>query len=402
MLQAIKESWNDRLLRLAFMCITLMGVGVAAVVPFQSVIGIERLGFSNAAYAIMTTLGAGFSVAASISVGIYSDQTGRYREVLTGCTIVGICAGLCVFVLPAKATFLLAHVVLFPIAATTFTQYFAMASLATSNNDRLDKDVSLSLIRAAFAGAFGLTPPLLAVAVAGGMDLLAVYGFVALVNTVVLLLVITQWPHERGSLSKQSGITFFAALRELSETAVLVRLGLIAVIVSMNNLYNIVLGLIILNHLGGSESDVGWFAGGVALVEAPVMLMGAMILRHITRTGMIFVGVLIYAIFVASLGLFPQMESVWIMIIPGGIGAGILLSITVGYVQDLVASRPGAGSSLVSVSHFGGTMFASLVFAAGASVIDYVGTAWIGCALGLCAGIALFIIDGARLRKVVA
>ena len=73
-----------------------------------------------------------------------------------------------------------------------------------------------------------------------------------------------------------------------------------------------------------------------------------------------------------------------------------MVSVTVGYVQDLVASRPGAGSSLVSVSHFGGMIFASGVFAGAASFTGYQGTAWLGCALGLCAGMLLFLVDGMK------
>lgn len=402
MLTAITDAWNDRLLRLAFLCITLMGIAVAAIHPFQSVIGIEMLGFSPRAYALITTVGALFSVSTSVIVGIYTDQTGRYRGMLIGCNVIGIVAAASVFVLPSQATFILAHMVLFPIGATTFTQYFAMASLAASNNTKLDKDVSLSFVRAAFAGAFGLTPPLLAVAVAGGMDLLTVYGCAAAANTVVFLLILRMWPTEQTALSEKSGISFFASLKELSHGGVLIRLTLIAVIVGVNALYNILLGLLILNNLGGSKADVGWFAGGVALVEVPVMLLVAAMLKFITRSGMIFAGCLIYAGFLAGFAALPGMGAAWWMIVPGGIGAGILLSVTVGYIQDLVASRPGAGSSLVSVSHFGGAIFASVVLAAAAGFTDYQGTAWLGSAIGLLAGFALFVIDGGTLRKAAA
>ena len=153
MFNAIAQSWNDRLLRLAFLCITMMGVAVAAIAPFQSVIGIEYLGFSRGAYAFITTAGALISVAASVMVGIYTDQTGRYKTILAWCNLAGIIAAASVFFLPSKATFILAHMVLFPIGATTFTQYFAMASLAANTNDKLDKDISLSFVRAAFSGA---------------------------------------------------------------------------------------------------------------------------------------------------------------------------------------------------------------------------------------------------------
>lgn len=399
MLQALRASWDDRLLRLAFFCITLMGVAVAAINPFQSVIGIEQLGFSRGQYALITTVGALLSVAASVGVGIYTDQTGRYKAVLARCNFTGIIAGASVFLLPSKATFILAHVFLFPIAATTFTQYFAMASLAASNNARLDKDVSLSLVRAAFAGAFGLTPPILAIAVAQGMALTSVYGCAAVINSVVMMLILRGWPAEQIALSPKSGIGFFESLKELSSLSVLIRLLLIAVIVGMNGLYNILLGLLILNDLGGTAANVGWFAGGVALVEAPVMLFGALVLRVITRSGLILIGSVVFCGFFAGFALMPAMASAWWLILPGGIGAGILLSVTVGYVQDLVASRPGAGSSLVSVSHFGGTMVASGLLAGGALFTDYQGTALWGSAVGFGAGLILFVIDGGHMHK---
>ncbi len=375
-----------------------MGAAVATLTPFQSVIGIEHLGFSRSAYALMTTLGALFSVTASVSVGIYTDQTGRYKTVLARCNLVAIVGALSVFFLPSKITFILAHVVLFPIASTTFTQYFAMASLAARKNDALNKDVSLSFIRAAFSGTFGLTPPLLAIAVAGGMDLLSLYGVSALLSIVVLMLILRMWPTQTVALSETSGIGFFESLKELSSAPVLARLLLIAVISGVNGLYNILLGLLIVNDLGGSEADVGWFAGGVAIAEVPVMLGAAVLLRYISRSGMILIGCLIYGAFLAGLAAFDTISSAWVMIIPGGIGAGIILSLSVGYVQDLVSSRPGAGSSLVAVSHFGGMIFASAVLASGGLFTGYQGTAWIGSAIGVCAGIALFAIDGAKFR----
>ena len=125
MFKAIVDSWNDRLLRLAFLCITMMGVAIAAILPYQSIIGIEQLGFSPATYALITSAGALFSVAVSVFIGIYTDQTGRYRDILVRCNIVGVVATTSVFFLPSKATFLLAHMVLFPISSATFTQYFA-------------------------------------------------------------------------------------------------------------------------------------------------------------------------------------------------------------------------------------------------------------------------------------
>ncbi|CAN0590778.1 unnamed protein product [Ectocarpus sp. 12 AP-2014] len=171
MRQTLLDSWNDRLLRLAFLCILLMGTVVASVIPFQSIIGIERLGFTPKTYAVIILLGSLFSMIASVTVGIYSDQTGRYRAVLLGCIASGIGAGLLMYFAPSQIAFVLVHIALLPIASTSFTQYFALASLAAKGNPSLNKDFSLSLVRAAFAASFGLTPPIWAFAIATGVDL---------------------------------------------------------------------------------------------------------------------------------------------------------------------------------------------------------------------------------------
>lgn len=399
MFQSIASSWNDRLLRLAFLCIMLMGVAVAAIIPYQSIIGIKELGFSPAAYALITTAGSALSVAASVAVGIYSDQTGRYKDMLTRCVMVGVLAGASMVVLPSPFIFILVHVVLFPIAATTFTQYFAMASLAARNNAALDKDMSLSLVRASFAAAFGLTPPLVGVAVANGLELTSIYGVSAVLSAAVLVLVLTSWPGEQTALNEQSGIGFVDSLKELSSVGVLIRVFLVAMMLSTNALYNILLGLLILTDLGGSEGDVGWFAGGVALVEAPVMLMIALALKRFTASGVLLTGCVIYGGFMAALSVLPSMNQAWVMILPAGIGAGILLSVTVGYVQDLVATRPGAGSSLVSVSNFGGIMLGSGILAVASQVTDYAGTARIAAAVGITSALVLFLLDGLRVKK---
>jgi len=235
--------------------------------------------------------------------------------------------------------------------------------------------------------------------VAGGMELMSVYGFSAAMNVVIMVLIMRMWPANDALLNQQSGIGFFASLAEVSNAAVLIRLMLIAIIVGVNGLYNILLGLLILNNLGGTEADVGWFAGGAALAEAPVMLMAAIGLRYVTRSGAILVGCVVYCGFLAGFAGLSDMAAAWWMIIPAGIGAGILLSVTVGYVQELVADRPGAGSSLVAVSHFGGTIFAAATFAGAAAFTGYQGTAWIGAGIVLCAGLLLFVMDGRKLRK---
>jgi MFS family permease len=361
-------------------------------------VGIEILGFSTQAYALITTFGALLSVIASVAMGIFLDRTGRYRTALILCNIAGIIGACAVFLLPSKAIFILTHALLFPIGAMTFTQYFSIANLTATQNPTLDKDFSLALIRAAFAAAFGLTPPVLAIMVASGFDLIHVYGLAAGINTLVLLYLIKNWPRDLGSLGEKSDISFLTALTELGQFAVLLRVVLVSMVIGINALFNILLGLLIINHLDGSPANVGWFAGAVALIEAPVMLLAARVVQYYAKSLVIMLGCCLYCAFLAALAAMPNITLIWPLIIPGGIGAGIILSVTVGYVQELVISRPGAGSSLITVTHFFGTIFAAVVLSVGTAWGGYTTAAWTGCAISALAGILLFWADGCKIR----
>lgn len=400
MFKTISICWNDKLWRLSFSCILFMGVVVASLMPYLSIIGIERLGFSDAAYAIITIGGALMSLVAAVLVGIYTDQTGKYRQMLIISIGLGFLGSAAMYVLPAQGTFILVHALMLPLASTAFTQYFALGQLAANRNPEINRDFSSSAIRAGFSLSFALTPPVWAFFLAKGMDLFTLYGVMALLNICVLVLVLSSWPkNQESDSSENSGITFFQALRELTALPVVIRVLAISAIVGAINLYNIVLGLIVINNLGGAEQQAGLFAGGVALIEVPIMLTSAIVLRYISKSAFIGLGALIYVGFLISFGTMDSMAATWWLMLPAGIGAGILLSVTLGYMQDMMTHRPGAGGALVSVSHFSATIFASGVFAFGTSITDYVGTAWIGAGCTIIGAVLLMTFDKWRLRS---
>lgn len=377
-----------------------MGTIVASLMPYLSIIGIERLGFSDAIYAVITIGGALMSLVASVLVGIYTDQTGKYRQMLVVSIALGFIGSIAMYLLPAKGTFILVHALMLPLASTAFTQYFALGQLAANRNPAINRDFSSSAIRAGFSLSFALTPPLWAFFIVKGMDLFIIYAVMAVLNICVLTLVLSSWPkNQKPDSNEQSGITFFQALRELTALPVVIRVFAISAIVGAINLYNIVLGLIIINNLGGIEAQAGLFAGGVALIEVPVMLTSALVLRYISKSAFIGLGAFIYVGFLIPFGTMGSMAAAWWLMLPAGIGAGILLSVTIGYMQDMMTNRPGAGGALVSVSHFSATIFASGIFAFGTSISDYVGTAWIGAGCTIFAAILLMSFDKWRLRS---
>jgi SET family sugar efflux transporter-like MFS transporter len=82
MFKLFAQSFSDRLLRIAIICIFLSGFASASVAPFLSIVAIERLEFSEFSFAIIQLLSAILCMIASICVGVYTDQSGQYKNAL--------------------------------------------------------------------------------------------------------------------------------------------------------------------------------------------------------------------------------------------------------------------------------------------------------------------------------
>lgn len=388
------KAWRDRLVRLCMLCIACVGISSAAAAPFLSIIGIEILGFGPAQYALIISLGGVLSVASSVFVGIYLDRKGKYSVALLMCGLIGAVAVMGMFLRPSQIMFILAHAVLLPLASANFTQFFALANIAGTRNKELDRDFALFLTRAIFSIAYGLTPPIVAIAIAAGFGVMAVYALCSAMSMILLVLIFTGMSSGLTDIEASAGLPLTKTLQDITRGAILWRIGLISVIIAVNALSDILVGLLILNSLGGSAPDVGWYLGFMALLEVPAMIWSARLVRRYTKSAMVFAGGAVFSLFLASFAAMPNMFWAWPLMIFGGLGGGMLLSVTIAYVQELLPQRPGTGSSFVTVTHFMGTLIASGTFALGASLGGYEITAWLGAALGIIACILLLGADG--------
>lgn len=320
-----------------------------------------------------------------------------------GSLFVGIIANAVLFAFPTKWVFMIMLVVFFPIATTGFTQFFALAKLAANKNKDLNADFSSSSIRAAFAGAFAVTPPIWAILIVSGVDLLAIYGASAVINLIMLILIYLKWPKEHAPkksserTEKRDGL--FTAIKELTNGPLASRLVLIAIIGSVTKLNSTVMGLIILNDLGGSEADVGWFAGATALIEVPIMLLSVAALKYITKSAFILIGVSTYGIYLGAYAFLPSVDYLWWLILPSGIGGGIFIALIIGYVQDLLTDKPGTGGALISFTNIGGHIITSIIFGVCTMFTGYAETAMIGAGIAVIAGVILVVLDGGKVLK---
>ncbi|MGR3660120.1 MAG: MFS transporter [Paracoccaceae bacterium] len=388
-------AWRDRALRLVLLAIMLTGVMSASVAPYQSLIAIEIFGMSDRFYSVVLFVAALIGVSASIAVGIWTDQKANRRIFAVLSALLLVTGGAVLFAVPNTWTFVAAHAVIWPLAFTLNGQLFALARLAASARPAVERDAIMGAIRAMFALPFIVVLPLWALALSNGVAILNVYGAATLAAAICFGLVWRNWPEDGTTVWKdrKSGLSFTASLVEIMTPRILVRVLIVGSISAGTTLYMILTALLFNAAPGRGAGDTALFVGIVAGLEVPFMLWSAVLLRRFSKTAMIAVGALIYAVFLSVFAVSASAWWIWFLTVPAAIGAGITLSVPIAYLQDLIGDRPGAGGSLIALNQVTGQVVAAAIFALGTTMAGYVTTALVGAVVVAVAGVALVIVD---------
>ena len=104
-------------------------------------------------------------------------------------------------------------------------------------------------------------------------------------------------------------------------------------------------------------------------------------------------GAVIYAVFLACMGLSTSVWQVHALIPVAGAGAAAILSVPISYFQDMFPGRPGLGTSLYPMQTFLGTGAAAGIFAVSTHFTSYQGTAIVGAGVTLVASILLLAVE---------
>ncbi|WP_368184842.1 MFS transporter [Aestuariibius sp. HNIBRBA575] len=371
MFKTLTLLWGDPALRIASAAVFLFGCLVASIAPFMSVLAIERFGLSDAGYGALLLVSSVVAVLGSIGIGILTDQTAARRKIIQFTIGLALFGNILVWCWPSKGTFIAAHGFIIPLASTLFGQVFVLARLASQRFEPAHRDGILSAVRALFAVPFVVILPLWAVALRQGIDLLHVYFVIILCCLAMLLLFLFFWPDGAGWNEGKSGQGFGASLGEVVNPKVLTRLAATGAINAGSIMYMIVLGLSFEQLPNRDLGDVALFAGIVAGLEVPVMLSMGLILRHITRLQAIMLGAAIHGGFMISFPFAAASPSVWIMTIPLALGHGIILTLPLAYLQDLMGARAGAGGALISLQKVAADGISAALFAAATWLAGY-------------------------------
>jgi MFS family permease len=140
----------------------------------------------------------------------------------------------------------------------------------------------------------------------------------------------------------------------------------------------------------------------VALVAGfgvPFMLLLGRVTPRFGRLRVMAAGAAIYAAFLLLLSPLAATPAVWLLPVLGGMGGAAILTLPIPYLQDLMADRPGTGSSLIAVQKVTADMLCAGAFTLGTALEGYALAAWLGAAMAI-AGAGLLLVLDQRQRAV--
>lgn len=383
---------RDPSLRMLAGGILLFGSFAASLVAHQSLLAVEVFGLPDAGYALLLLAAMAVSVTSSVAMGIAADRGPRRRDMALLAATASLLGAALVALARAPWAFVLAHGLLIPAGASIFGQLFAAARLASGLHPPEARPGILAVLRALFAVPWVLLLPLWGLAFARGLPLPAIYPALAVVAALHLLLVWRAWPRDGAAPwpEAKSGLSFRASLREIAAGPVALRVALIGTLHSGPAVMAIVLGLIFA-AAGRGTGDVGLFFGLFVAVEVAGTLLAGALAARAPRLALIGAGVLLYALFLALLPFLAATPWLWLLVLPAGLGGGLLFTQAIAYLQDLLARRPGAGGSLIAVQRVAAEGLTAAVYGLGAWAQGY-------ATVSLLAAAAILLGMGAILR----
>ncbi|NUB44698.1 hypothetical protein GEU84_009915 [Fertoebacter nigrum] len=389
--------WHDPTLRLVTLAFALLGAFACTFAPYQSLIAVERLGLSDAAYALVLVLASVLGVSGAIAAGIITDQRANRRQMALGAAILSLAGTALMWAAPGPWGFVLAHAVILPLGGSLFGQIFALSRLAAGAYPA-QRDSIQSAVRAVFALPFVIVLPLWSLAFSAGVGVMAVYPAATLLALGLLALIWRFWPQDGRTVwaDPKSGLSFVQSLAEMANRRVLIRVVLLGAVNTAVALYMVLIGLVFHDTPGRDEADVALFVGLVAGLEVPFMLAMPLALRLACKTVLIAAGAALYAAYLIALPLLAASPLVWLLTLPCAIGGAAILALPIAYLQDLMAARPGAGSSLMALQRVVGDGFCATAFAIGTFASGYGLAAVLGGACTLAGGLGLLWVDRRR------
>ena len=395
---AFLSALKDPGLRISATAMLFFGFAGAATGPYDSIVGIEEMHLGNSTYAVVMFAAAVVNVVASVTMGILADRLGDYRSSILYVSLFGVAGFALVYFAASAPAFVIAKLCLLPVFGALNSLIFANVRAASQSMSSTELIAVNSTMRSMISLAWVAVPGLVGVSLAGSSSMLPAYIWAASAALVCFVLALCFLPPAPASGKNDADASYrmLASLKEVASPRVLLRVVAIALIFSMLHVNDAVRPLIISLKAGGSVGDIGFIIGIVALLEIVFILFWGMSERWMRPVNAIAIGAVLYVAYMALQGLVSETWQAYALTPLSGFAAAAIVSLPITYLQNLIAHRPGLGSSLIAVNIFLSAGLSAVVFAIGTRIGDYGFTSIFGGVIGL-AGVALLILlDGKR------
>ena len=101
----------------------------------------------------------------------------------------------------------------------------------------------------------------------------------------------------------------------------------------------------------------------------------------------------LYALHLAALPLLTDSAFLWALTLAGGVGGAAIITLPIGYYQDLLRERPGAAASMLAVQKLVADVVSAGAFFVGTLIGGYESVALIGVAISAGGALALMLAD---------
>lgn len=389
---AIPLVFSDARIRAPALTLVALAFTYAATVPYQSIIGINELGLSSRSYSALVICASFVNVSASVVFGNLSDRIERNKLLMIALCLTGFLGFSSIYIFRSADAFIYATLFLIPVSNCANPLLFRAIRVATAKMEKGDSASVTASARALFSGSWALAPGLVGIYLSTADTMMPAYAVAAVASLAAALLFVLS-PSNSGGLARLpvSSESFVKSLGRVLHRRVLIGVGIMSLLGGLQRTSNIIAPLIITHSIGGSVIDVGVNSGFVAFLEMPFMLLYGRLQRRYRRSSVLIVGTCFYIAYLLLLSVVTRTWQIYALLPINACGAAAILSIPITYLQDLIADKPGLGSSLISVNLFLSNGISALVFGLGAAIVGYSDIALIAAALGVVAVLALLV-----------
>ncbi len=404
MLVTLSRILRDPFLRIPTITLFVSGLTYASTLPYQSIIGINELGLGDGTYSVLIFLAAAINVVASVLLGILSDRLGDRRPLVLAIAVSGMLGFGSIYIFRSVPVFAIAVLLLIPISNSMFSILFGSIRATTNTLQHREALSVTTTVRAIYSGSWALMPGLVGLYLASSSTMMPAYAVATVASISCFLLYFFCVPRspKNAVRSRPQEDGFLASLARILEPGILLRVGSMALVSGTQRLSTTLSPLITTHAAHGTVVDVGLTACGVAFLEMPFMLFWAAMQKRFKNVHVLSVGTLIYSTYLVLVSFATARWQIYALIGINAFGAAAVLSVPISYLQDLIADKPGLGSSLLAVNMFLSGGVAAVLFAVGTAMTDYSGTALVGAACGLVATASILALDGRSARTAAA